>query len=209
LNEKWAKIFYTGNPTVARIIAKKAAETLTPVTLELGGRNPAFVSKAANLALAARRLLWGKVHNAGQVCISHNYVCVERELVDDFIKYLNATYKEFFPKGAKASEDYSRIVNERQFDRIKKMLDTTNGKIVMGGETDRSDLFIAPTAVLVDSIDDPMMKDESFGPIWSIYPVDDVNEAIKVMNKVDPTPLSLVTFGSKSENEQGKSTSFC
>jgi beta-apo-4'-carotenal oxygenase len=144
LNEKWAKIFYTGNPTVARIIAKKAAETLTPVTLELGGRNPAFVSKAANLALAARRLLWGKVHNAGQVCISHNYVCVERELVDDFIKYLNATYKEFFPKGAKASEDYSRIVNERQFDRIKKMLDTTNGKIVMGGETDRSDLFIAP-----------------------------------------------------------------
>ncbi|KAI3326269.1 aldehyde dehydrogenase [Xylariaceae sp. AK1471] len=202
LNEKWAKIFYTGNPTVARIIAKKAAESLTPVTLELGGRNPAFVSKAANLALAARRLLWGKVTNAGQVCISHNYVCVERELVDDFIKHLNASYNEFFPKGPKASTDYARIVNERQFDRIKNMLDTTNGKIVMGGETDRSDLFIAPTAVLVDSIDDPMMTNESFGPIWSIYPVDDVKEAIKVMNKVDPTPLSLMTFGSKTENEQ-------
>ncbi|KAI8625699.1 aldehyde dehydrogenase [Xylariaceae sp. FL1651] len=202
LNEKWAKIFYTGNPTVARIIAKKAAETLTPVTLELGGRNPAFVSKAANLQLAARRLLWGKVTNAGQVCISHNYVCVERELVDDFIKYLNASYNEFFPKGAKASEDYGRVVNERQFDRIKNMLDTSNGKIVMGGEMDRSELFMAPTAVLVDSIDDSMMTNESFGPVWSIYPVDDVNEAIKVMNKVDPTPLSLMTFGSKAENEQ-------
>ncbi|GAP83098.1 putative aldehyde dehydrogenase [Rosellinia necatrix] len=202
LDEKWAKIFYTGNPAVARIIAKKAAETLTPVTLELGGRNPAFVSKASNLALTARRLLWGKCNNAGQVCISHNYVCAEREVVDDFIKHLNASYDEFFPKGPKASPDYARIVNERQFDRIKGMLDNTNGKIVMGGETDRSELYIAPTAVLVDSVDDSMMTSESFGPIWSIYPVDDVKDAIKVMNRVDPTPLSLMTFGSKSENEQ-------
>ncbi|KAI1812903.1 aldehyde dehydrogenase [Poronia punctata] len=201
LNEKWDKIFYTGNPVVARIIAKKAAESLTPVTLELGGRNPAFISKAANLALAARRLLWGKCNNAGQVCISHNYVCVERELVDDFIKHLNASYNEFFPKGPKASPDYGRIVNERQFDRIKKMLDTSNGKIVMGGETDRSELYISPTAVLVDSIDDPMMVDESFGPIWSILPVDNVKEAIKIMKKVDRTPLSLMTFGSKAEND--------
>ncbi|KAI3332882.1 Aldehyde/histidinol dehydrogenase [Ustulina deusta] len=201
LNEKWEKILYTGNATVARIIAKKAAETLTPVALELGGRNPAFVSKASNLPLAARRLMWGKCNNAGQVCMSHNYVCVERDVVDDFIKYLNATNKEFFPEGPKASPDYARIVNERQFDRIKNMLDTTSGKIVMGGETDKSELFIAPTAVLVDSIDDPMMTDESFGPIWSIYPVDNVKEAIKIMNKVDPTPLSLMTFGSKPENE--------
>lgn len=204
LNEKWAKIFYTGSPGVARIIAKKAAETLTPVTLELGGRNPAFVSKASDLALTARRLMWGKCNNAGQVCISHNYVCAERAVVDDFIKHLNATYAEFFPDGPKASPDFSRIINERQFDRIKKMLDSTRGKIVMGGETDRSELFIAPTAVLVDSIDDPMMVDESFGPIWSIYPVEGVEHAIEVMNKVDPTPLSLMTFGSKSENEKGK-----
>ncbi|TRX97252.1 hypothetical protein FHL15_002046 [Xylaria flabelliformis] len=202
LNEKWEKIFYTGGPTVARIIAKKAAETLTPVTLELGGRNPAFVSKAADLALTARRLMWGKCTNAGQVCMSHNYVCAEREVVDDFIKHLNATYKEFFPNGPKASPDYGRIVNERQFDRIKKMLDSTKGKIVMGGESDKSELYIAPTAVLVDSLDDPMMIEESFGPIWSIYPVDNVNEAVKVMNKVDPTPLSLMTFGSKAENQQ-------
>ncbi|KAI0535359.1 Aldehyde/histidinol dehydrogenase [Xylaria digitata] len=202
LNEKWDKIFYTGSPTVARIIAKKAAETLTPVVLELGGRNPAFVSKAANLALAARRLMWGKCQNVGQVCMSHNYVCVEREVVDDFIKHLNTTYNEFYPQGPKASPDYGTIINERQFDRLKNMLDTTRGKIVMGGETDKSELFIAPTAVLVDSIDDPMMVSESFGPIWSIYPVSDVKEAITVMNKVDPTPLSLMTFGSKSENEQ-------
>ncbi|OTA96482.1 hypothetical protein M434DRAFT_67592 [Hypoxylon sp. CO27-5] len=202
LNEKWDKIFYTGNSTVARIITKKAAETLTPVVLELGGRNPSFVSKSTDLALAARRLLWGKTINAGQVCLSQNYVAVQKDVVEDFIKHLNASYKEFYPKGAKASEDYARIINERQFDRIKKMIDTTNGKIVLGGETDRDDLYISPTIVLVDSTDDPLMKEESFGPVWAIIPYDTLDDAIKIMRKVDPTPLSLTTFGSKAENER-------
>ncbi|KAI1140518.1 aldehyde dehydrogenase [Hypoxylon sp. FL0543] len=202
LDEKWNKIFYTGNSTVARIIAKKAAETLTPVVLELGGRNPSFVSKSADLALAARRLLWGKTLNAGQVCLSQNYVTVQRDVVEDFIKHLQASYKEFYPKGPKASEDYARIVNERQFDRIKNMLDSTHGRIVLGGEMDRDDLYISPTVVLVDSPDDPVMKEESFGPVWSIIPYDTLDDAIKIVNKVDPTPLSLTTFGSKAENEK-------
>ncbi|KAI1104745.1 aldehyde dehydrogenase [Jackrogersella minutella] len=201
LNEKWDKIFYTGSAAVARIIAKKAAETLTPVVLELGGRNPSFVSKSTDLALAARRLLWGKTINAGQVCLSQNYVLVQKDVVEDFIKYLNATYKEFYPKGAKASSDYARIINERQFDRIKKMIDSTNGKIVLGGESDRSELYISPTIVLVDSADDPMMTEESFGPAWSIMPYDTLEDAIKIMHKVDPTPLALTTFGNKVENE--------
>ncbi|KAI4862031.1 aldehyde dehydrogenase [Hypoxylon rubiginosum] len=200
LNERWAKIFYTGNNAVARIVAKKAAETLTPVTLELGGRNPSFVSKSADLALAARRLLWGKTINAGQICLSQNYVLVQKEVVDDFIKFLNASYHEFYPSGPQSSEDYARIINERQFDRIKKMLDTTKGKIVMGGETDRSDLYISPTVVLVDSIDDPMVTEESFGPVWSIVPFDTIDDAIRLANTVDSTPLALMTFGSKSEN---------
>ncbi|KAI0009820.1 aldehyde dehydrogenase [Xylariaceae sp. FL0662B] len=202
LDEKWDKIFYTGSPAVAKIISKKAAETLTPVTLELGGRNPAFVSKSSDLALAARRLMWGKTINAGQVCLSHNYVVVDRDVVQDFIKHLNAVNKTFFPNGPKASPEYARIINERQFDRIKNMLDTTNGKIVMGGETDKSDLYIAPTVVLVDSLDDPMVTEESFGPIWSIVPYDNLDDAIRIVNKVDPTPLSLMTFGSKAENER-------
>ncbi|OTB08990.1 hypothetical protein M426DRAFT_316281 [Hypoxylon sp. CI-4A] len=202
LDQKWDKIFYTGGGSVARIISKKAAETLTPVTLELGGRNPAFVSKSTDLRLAARRLMWGKTLNAGQICLSQNYVTVQRDLVEDFIKHLNATYREFYPNGAQASQEYVRIINERQFDRIKNMLDTTKGKIVMGGETDRSDLYISPTVVLVDSIDDPMMREESFGPIWSIIPYDTLDDAIKIMNQVDPTPLSLMTLGSKAENEK-------
>ncbi|KAI5861269.1 aldehyde dehydrogenase [Durotheca rogersii] len=202
LDQKWDKIFYTGSGGIAKIIAKKAAENLTPLTLELGGRNPSFVSKSSNLALAARRLLWGKTLNSGQVCLSQNYVLVQRDIVDDFVKQLNASYKEFFPDGPQKSQDYARIINERHFDRIKKMLDTSSGKVVLGGETDRSDLYISPTVVLVDSLDDPVMREESFGPLWGMVAYDTLEDAIKIMNKVDPTPLSLVTFGSKAENEK-------
>ncbi|KAK9782582.1 putative Aldehyde dehydrogenase [Seiridium cardinale] len=202
LNEKWDKIFYTGGENVAKIISKKAAETLTPVTLELGGKNPAFISKYANLPLAARRLMWGKTMNAGQVCMSANYVQIDRVVLDDFIRVLNATFDEMFPKGAKVSPDFARVINTQHFDRMKKMLDNTKGKIVMGGETDRDDLYIAPTAVLVDSPNDPMVQEESFGPIWAILPYDNVEDAIKITYDVDPTPLSLMTFGRKDENNK-------
>ena len=204
LEQKWGKIMYTGNTTVARIVLRKAAETLTPVALELGGRNPAFVTRSSDLALAARRLMWGKTIAAGQVCMSHNYVLVERGLVDDFIKHVNAVSKDFFPEGPRDCPDYCRVINERQFDRMKNMLDTTSGKIVLGGETDRDRLFIAPTAVLVDSPDDIMVREESFGPIWAILPYDNLDDAIKVANDVDSTPLSLMTFGSDSENQKSE-----
>lgn len=204
LNEKWEKIFYTGGINVAKIISKKAAETLTPVTLELGGKNPAFISKYADLTLAARRLLWGKTMNAGQVCMSANYINIDRVVLDDFIRVLNAVYNEMFPHGPKDSPDFARIINTQHFDRMKKMLDNTKGKIVLGGETDRDDLFIAPTAVLVDSPNDSMVQEESFGPIWAILPYDNVNDAINVVHDVDPTPLSLMTFGRKEENNKSK-----
>jgi beta-apo-4'-carotenal oxygenase len=204
LEEKWDKIFYTGGAAVGKIIAKKAAETLTPVCLELGGRNPAFVTRHANLYLAARRLLWGKSLNAGQVCMSQNYVLVEKEVLQPFIASLNASFHEFFPNGAKASPDLSRVVNLRHFHRIKKMLDETKGKIVMGGQTDESELFIEPTAVLVDSMDDSMMTEESFGPIFAIYPVKSLDEALNVANRVHRTPLGLYAFGNKAENKRSK-----
>ncbi len=203
MNEKWDKIFFTGSAAVGTIITKKAAETLTPVVLELGGMNPAFITKNANLALAARRLLWGKTVNSGQVCMSQNYVLIDKDCVDTFIEFLKQAYRGMFPHGAKASPDLARIVNQRHFQRIKKMLDTTNGKIVMGGAVDEAENFIEPTAVLVSSVDDPMMQEESFGPIFSIYPVNSLDEALNVANRVHRTPLSLFSFGSKAENQRG------
>ncbi|KAG6359157.1 hypothetical protein INS49_012677 [Diaporthe citri] len=199
LDQKWDKIFYTGSANVARIICKRAAENLTPVTLELGGRNPAFVTRNADLKLAAKRLLWAKTLCAGQVCLSQNYVLVEREAVDDFITQLNAANKQAFPQGAKASPDLCRVVNERHFMRMKKMVDESKGKIVMGGEMDQSELFIAPTAVLVNSVDDSMMKEESFGPVFCIIPFDNLGDAIDIANNVDPTPLALFGFGTREE----------
>ncbi|KAK1828131.1 beta-apo-4'-carotenal oxygenase [Podospora conica] len=202
LNEKWDKIFFTGSAQVGTIIAKKAAETLTPVCLELGGRNPAFITKNANLKLAARRLLWGKCLNAGQVCLSQNYVLIDKASTQAFIEQLKAAYKDMFPRGAKASPDLARIVNPRHFQRLKKMLDETRGKIVLGGELDESELFIEPTAVLIDSLDDAMMKQESFGPIFAIYPVHSLDQALAVAASVHRTPLALYTFGTKAENNK-------
>lgn len=202
LNEKWDKIFYTGNPTVGKIIAKKAAETLTPVCLELGGKNPAIVTKHADPRLAARRLVWGKLHNAGQVCISQNYVMVEKDILPAFIEQLKLALNEFYPNGQKTSPDYARIVNNRHFLRIKKMLDETRGKILIGGEMDESENFIEMTFVQVNDIKDSMIVEESFGPLIPILAVDSVEEAIKNANLVDPTPLGLYPFGNKAETKK-------
>lgn len=203
LNQKYDKIVFTGGKAVGTIVAKKAAETLTPVVLELGGQNPAFVTKNADIKLAARRLLWAKCLNAGQVCLSQNYVLVERSVLSKFIGELHASYRVFMPHGAKASPDYCRIVNKPNYDRIKGMLDNTKGKIIMGGSTDESEFFIEPTVVLVEDIEDSMMTQESFGPIFSLVAFDTLDKAIDIANKVDPTPLSLFTFGTDEENNKG------
>jgi len=202
LNEKWDKIFYTGNSQVGTIIAKKAAETLTPVCLELGGRNPAIVTKNADPRLAARRLVWGKLHNAGQVCISQNYIMVEKEILPAFIEQLKIALKEFYPGGQKASPDYARIVNNRHFHRIKKMVDDSRGKILIGGEMDESDNFIEITVVQVDDINDSMIVDESFGPLMPLLAVDNVDEAIRIANTVHSTPLGLYPFGTTTETNK-------
>ncbi|PBP18596.1 fatty aldehyde dehydrogenase [Diplocarpon rosae] len=202
LDEKWDKIFYTGGAGVGTIIAKKAAETLTPVTLELGGRNPAIVTKNADPRLAARRLVWGKIHNAGQVCISQNYIMVEKEILPAFVEQLKIAFKEFYPNGQKASPDYARIVNNRHFHRIKKMVDDSRGKILIGGEMDEAENFIEMTVVQVDDIKDSMIVDESFGPLMPLLAVDNVEEAISIANSVHSTPLGLYPFGTKAETDK-------
>ncbi|KAF1809234.1 aldehyde dehydrogenase [Eremomyces bilateralis CBS 781.70] len=202
LDEKWDKIFYTGGEKVGTIVAKKAAETLTPVTLELGGRNPAIITKSADPRLAARRLLWAKVHNAGQVCVSQNWILIDKEVLPAFIKELEKALKEFYPKGVKASEDYARIVNQRQFLRLKGMLDNSRGRILLGGTMDESELFLEPTVVQVDDVNDPLVVEESFGPLIPVFPVNDLDEAIRLANSVHDTPLGLYPFGNKQETDK-------
>jgi beta-apo-4'-carotenal oxygenase len=199
LSEKWDKIFFTGSANVGKIVTKAAAPTLTPVTLELGGRNPAIVTKQADLHLVARRLLWGKIFNAGQVCISQNYILVDKDVVSTLIAELKIAMADFFPNGAKASPDYGRIISPQQFSRIKKMLDDTSGKIVMGGTMDAEQKFIEPTVIEVSDPTDSLITQESFGPLIPILPVENLDEAIKIANSVHATPLGLYPFGSRDE----------
>ncbi|KAJ5779615.1 hypothetical protein N7457_007335 [Penicillium paradoxum] len=199
LAERWDKIFFTGGANVGRIIAKAAAPHLTPVVLELGGINPAIVTKNADPRLVARRMLWGKLLNAGQLCTSQNYLLVDKSLVPRVVEEFKIAYKEFYPQGAKNSPDYSRIVNAGAFARLKSMLDNTNGKILMGGTMDEKELFIEPTVVQVESVDDSMCTQESFGPFIPILAVENLDEAIQLANGVCDTPLGLYPFGNKAD----------
>ena len=199
LEQKWDKIFYTGGASVGTIIAKKAAETLTPVILELGGRNPAIVTKNADIRLAARRLLWSKVHNAGQVCISQNYTLIDKDVFDLFVLEMRKAMKEYYPNGTRNTEDFGRLVNHRQWQRVKKMLDDTQGQILMGGDVDESDRYIEPTVVKVSSLTDSLIVEESFGPLMPLLPVSNLDEAIRIANEVHATPLAMFPFGNKTE----------
>ena len=202
LDQKWDKIFYTGGATVGTIIAKKAAESLTPYTLELGGRNPAIVTRNANIRLAARRLLWGKVHNAGQVCISQNYTLVEESVVDAFIAETKGALARFFPEGTRNTDDYGRMINRKQFQRAKDLLAATKGKIIFGGDAEEADLYIAPTLILLSSADDPLLKEESFAPLLPILSFSTLDAAMQTANKIHSTPLGFYPFGSSTENAQ-------
>ena len=202
LEQKWDKIFYTGSTSVGTIIAKKAAETLTPVVLELGGRNPAIVTRNADIRLAARRLLWSKVHNAGQVCISQNYTLVDKEVFEHFLLEMKKAMKEYYPNGTRHTEEFGRIVNNRQWQRVKKMLDESQGQILMGGEVDESDRYIEPTVIQISSLTDSLMVDESFGPLIPLLPVSNLDEAIRIANEVHATPLAMYPFGTKTETDR-------
>lgn len=202
LEERWDKIFFTGSATVGKIITKAAAPHLTPVTLELGGRNPAIVTRKADVRLAARRLLWAKTMNAGQVCISHNYTLVDKEVLDSFVAELKVGLKEFFPNGPKASEDYGRMVNLGSFNRVKKMLDGTSGRIVAGGTMDADELYIEPTVIVITDPEDSLMRDESFGPLLPVLGVDNLDQAIHIANQTHRTPLGIYAFGSKDETDK-------
>ncbi|EHA26769.1 aldehyde dehydrogenase [Aspergillus niger ATCC 1015] len=202
LAERWDKIFFTGSANVGRIVAKAAAPNLTPIVLELGGINPAIISKNADARLVARRLFWPKLMNAGQLCTSQNYLLVERPLVDAVVEEFKKVYKEFYPQGAKGSADFSHIIDDASFHRIKGMIDNTKGKIVMGGSMDEKERFIEPTVVVVDSPEDSMITQESFGPLIPILPVDSIEQAVQIANGVQSTPLGLYPFGSKAEVEK-------
>jgi beta-apo-4'-carotenal oxygenase len=161
------------------------------------------VTKSADLGLAARRLVFGKLLNAGQVCLSHNYTLLHRHLYPEFIESLTNALNEMYPGGAKSSKYFGRIVNKRNITRIKDMLNQSKGKILVGGDIDEDKLFVEPTVVLVENSDDSLMAEESFGPLMPILLVDSTEEAISIANMVDSSPLALSVFGDNEDVSKG------
>jgi beta-apo-4'-carotenal oxygenase len=203
LAERWDKIFFTGSTNVGRIVSKAAAVHMTPVVLELGGLNPAIVTRHANPRIVARRLLWAKTMNAGQTCTAQNYILIEKSILPRVMEEFRNAYKDFYPDGNKESPDYSRIVTDSAFQRLKSMIDESKGKIIFGGTLDEKERYIEPTFIQVDALDDSMIVHEAFGPICAVMTVDNVDEAIKIATKIQDTTLGLAVFGTKEEQERG------
>ncbi|MFH9575166.1 aldehyde dehydrogenase family protein [Streptomyces sp. NPDC017454] len=191
LAERFDHVFYTGNGTVGRIVMRAAAEHLTPVTLELGGKSPAFVDRDADLDLVAARLAGGKFLNAGQTCVAPDYVLTDPETAAALEPALVRAVEGLYGADPARSAEYARIVNERHFDRLTGLLDS--GRVVVGGGSDRTRKYIAPTVLADVAPEAPVMREEIFGPILPIVTVPGLDEAIDFVNDRDK-PLALYVF---------------
>ncbi|GAA1983659.1 aldehyde dehydrogenase family protein [Kitasatospora viridis] len=191
LAQRFDHILYTGNGTVGRIVMRAAAEHLTPVTLELGGKSPVFVDRGADLETVAGRLADAKFRNAGQTCVAPDYVLTDPDTAPALAEALGRAIERLFGADPQRSPAYGRIVNQRHFDRIAALLDS--GRTAHGGRTDRADRYIEPTVLLDVRPDEPVMGEEIFGPVLPIVTVADLGEAIDFINDRDK-PLALYAF---------------
>ncbi len=192
-------IFFTGSPRVGRIVMAAAAQHLTPVTLELGGKSPAIVHKDCDIKIAAKRIMWGKSLNVGQTCVAPDYVLVHSSIKEQFMAECKAYLKRSYGDNPKSSPDLGRIINEKQFDRVSRLI--KEDSIYCGGQTDRDELFIAPTLLKDISLDDDIMKEEIFGPVLPILSYEEMDEVINTVDKLPQHPLALYVFTSSEEVE--------
>ncbi|OSC99247.1 NAD-dependent aldehyde dehydrogenase [Trametes coccinea BRFM310] len=193
LDLRWDHIFYIGNGRTGRIIAEAAAKHLTPTTMELGGKNPVVLDPKCDFNVAARRILWGRFLNCGQICMAPEYVLVQKEHQDRLVDAMKEVYASFYPEGPENSDSLARIVNEAHAARIKQIIDETKGTIVLGGDADVSKRYIAPTVVRDVAFDDPLFQDEVFGPVLAVVPVNSIEEAIDFINSGE-SPLAVYVF---------------
>ncbi len=193
LKQRFDFIFFTGGGKVGRIVMKEAAENLTPIALELGGKSPAIVDSDANIEVAARRIVWGKFFNAGQTCVAPDYLLVNSKISGRLLDAMIRTIHQFYGDDPSVSPDFSRIINDVHFDRLAGLM--SDGRILIGGEKDRSKRFIAPTIITEIGWEDPIMQEEIFGPILPVLEFEDLDA---ILEKISgrPRPLALYYFSS-------------
>lgn len=196
----WDHVFFTGGTAIGRVVARAAAEHLSRVTLELGGKSPAIVLSSANLEVAAARIAWGKWLNAGQTCIAPDYVLVHEDRRDELVALLRQRVVAMYGDDPRQSPDYGRLVSERHVERVRGLLDS--GTVAFGGQVDAADRYIAPTVLTDVTPDDPVMGEEIFGPVLPVLTVRGVDDAIALVRQ-HRNPLALYLFTEvKAEQEK-------
>lgn len=199
LNQKFDKIFFTGGKAVGREVLRHAAEYLTPVTLELGGKSPCIVDATANIRLAAKRIVFGKYLNCGQTCVAPDYLYCEASIRDELVQAIREEITAQFGADPLQNENYGKIINQKHFDRILGLIDPA--KVVAGGNADAQALRIAPTVMTDVTFDDAVMGEEIFGPILPVLTWNSLDEAIAQVES-RPHPLALYFFTSSSANRK-------
>lgn len=192
LEEKFDHIFFTGSPRVGKIVLAKAAKYLTPVTLELGGKSPTIVHSDAKLEIAAKRILAGKMMNAGQTCVAPDHIFVHASVKDRFEKILVETLRGFYGDDPHKSPDFGRMINNKHFERVKALIDPA--KVLFGGKTVQEDRYIAPTLLTNVSMTDPVMQEEIFGPVLPIIAYQSLSDVYAHIKQLPQHPLALYLF---------------
>ena len=201
LEQRFDHIFFTGSTAVGKVVARAAAEHLTPTVLELGGKSPAIVTADVDVDTAAHRMAWGKFLNAGQTCIAPDYVLVDRSRKDQLVDALVAALGEFYGDDATTSEDVTQVVNARHVQRLEGLLESHGGTVVCGGEVNPETRKLAPTVIVDPAPDSPLMQEEIFGPVLPVLVVDSIDEAIAFVNGRDK-PLALYVFSDDSSQAE-------
>ncbi len=199
LAERFDSIFYTGGTEVGKIVMQAAAKHLTPVTLELGGKSPCVVEPDVNLEYTARRIAWAKFFNAGQTCIAPDYLLVSKKVKADLLKKMKDCIQGFYGADPISSADYGRIINDRHFERLSRLL--KDGEVIVGGRAESDQRYIAPTVIDEVSMDSTLMQEEIFGPILPVLEYDDISDAIEMINS-RPRPLALYLFSRDEANQK-------
>lgn len=196
LEKKFDYIFFTGSPRVGKIVMRAVAEKLTPLTLELGGKSPAIVSRKAHIKLAAKKIVWGKFTNAGQTCIAPDYILVDKRKKKELIKEIKKNIRDFYGKDPSLAKDYGRIISQKHLQRLLELL---NGeKVIHGGQFLAGERYMAPTLVEKEDWSGPLMEEEIFGPILPIIEFADFHKTISILQEKE-RPLAVYLF---SENEK-------
>ena len=198
IKQKYDYIFFTGSPTLGKIVMEAASKNLTPVTLELGGKSPCIVDKDADINLAAKRIAWGKFLNAGQTCVAPDYLFLHKDVKDRFLESIKKHIINFFSSSQEKSNDFGRIINEKHFDRLSKLME--HGNIIFGGKKDKKKKYISPTIIDDISSKDPIMQEEIFGPLLPVMEFENLDEVIDFVNS-NPKPLALYYFGNNKKKQ--------